>query len=225
MPPRRPSRIKIDQSALAVSRSGVILGLGYTRDLRTVPQVIRLLRSGEVTGVTFVGVLLEGSQGAKALAQFEDASAEIAATSLVGQGRPGRGQRRPALAGLSLVPAAFFRSGTFFLGRPHGGGSASCSSSGTDPGRKPGTFKRSLGVTPNRSASGSPAAWARAGTAETVTGRTTEERSVTITPEVTIACPSFEARSATTMASLVSGTLLPSANRTKAGRCRRRRAR
>jgi hypothetical protein len=48
------------------------------------------------------------------------------------------------------LPAVFLR--TFFLGLPRGGGSASCSSSSTEPGRRPRTETKSAGVTPNRSA-------------------------------------------------------------------------
>lgn len=70
-----------------------MLGLGYLHDLRTVGQLIKLLRTDEITGTIFIGLLLEGSKGAKALEQFEDASAEIAATSHVGRGRTRRGQR------------------------------------------------------------------------------------------------------------------------------------
>jgi hypothetical protein len=78
----RPSHRRIDQSPLAVTSSGgIVVGLGYTRDLNSTDEIIDLLRSGRLTGTLFVGTVLSGSTAKAALKRFDDAAAEIAATS------------------------------------------------------------------------------------------------------------------------------------------------
>jgi hypothetical protein len=89
--PPRPTQV--DQSPLAVTSQGsLIVGLGYTHDLRSLAQVVELLRSGAVTGTIFVGVVLSGSKVKNALNQIDDAAAEVAATCQPMKARKG-GQR------------------------------------------------------------------------------------------------------------------------------------
>jgi hypothetical protein len=90
--PRRsapaPARNRIDASPLAVTSSGVFLGLGYTHGLRTVEQAFKLLRTGAIKGTVFVGVAVVGSKGMEALKQFESPEADTA------RGKTGRGPSR-----------------------------------------------------------------------------------------------------------------------------------
>jgi len=81
----------VDQSRVAVTSTGVLLGLGFARNLHTVEQVIELLQSGSITGTIFVGVLINDS-GAPGLKSYEG-SDESAAKSKSRRGRIGRGQR------------------------------------------------------------------------------------------------------------------------------------
>lgn len=87
----RRATTSIDQSRLAVTSSGVIVGLGFARNLRTVEQVIELLRSGSITGAVFIGVLINDS-GAPGLKQFEGCD-ETTGKKKSGRGRSQRRQR------------------------------------------------------------------------------------------------------------------------------------
>lgn len=63
---------KLDPSRIAMtSSSGLALGLGFMHNIHTVDQVIELLRGGSITGTIFIGVLLEGSNGAAGLKAYE----------------------------------------------------------------------------------------------------------------------------------------------------------
>lgn len=85
-------RTSIDQSRLAVTSSGVVLGLGFMHNVRTVEEVIELLRGGSITGTVFVGLLLEGSSGAPGLKSFEGTE-ETTAKNKPGRRGSRRGQR------------------------------------------------------------------------------------------------------------------------------------
>ena len=87
----RRSSPKIDHSRLAMTGSGVVLGLGFMHNIHTVEQVIELLQSGSITGTIFVGVLINDS-GAPGLKAYEG-SDESAAESKSRWGRSRRGQR------------------------------------------------------------------------------------------------------------------------------------
>jgi hypothetical protein len=75
-----------------VSSGELIVGLGYTNDLRSLRQVAELLGSGDVTGTVFIGIVLPPAQAKNALKQIDDAAAEIAST--VGFEGPGRSRAR-----------------------------------------------------------------------------------------------------------------------------------
>jgi hypothetical protein len=98
--PRRsalpPARNRIDRSPLAVTSSGVFLGLGYTHDLRTAEQAFKLLRTGAIEGTVFVGVAVVGSKGMQGLKQFEAPAADTARGTT---GRGGSRSREKALTG------------------------------------------------------------------------------------------------------------------------------
>jgi hypothetical protein len=87
----RRSPPKIDQSRIAMTSSGVVLGLGFAHNVRTVEQVIELLRSGSITGTIFVGVMINDS-GAPGLRAYE--GTEVTTTeSKRGRRQARRGQR------------------------------------------------------------------------------------------------------------------------------------
>ena len=88
----RRSFPKIDHSRLAMTGSGVVLGLGFMHNIHTVEQVIELLQSGSLTGTIFIGVLLEGSSGAGGLKAYEG-SEESAAKNKSGRVQSRRRQR------------------------------------------------------------------------------------------------------------------------------------
>lgn len=52
------------------SSSGVVMGLGFSRNLHSVEDVIELLQSGSITGTIFVGVIINDS-GAAGLKAYE----------------------------------------------------------------------------------------------------------------------------------------------------------
>ena len=83
----RRSPTTVDQSRLAVTSSGVILGLGFARNLHTVEEVIELLRGGSITGTIFVGVIINDC-GAPGLKAFEGTEATTA------KNKPSRGPSR-----------------------------------------------------------------------------------------------------------------------------------
>lgn len=99
MPPRRRSQRThpiIDQAPLALSIHGdVIVGIGYCASAKTIAEAIEVLRTIKLAPDQrlYIGVLLGPRWQREALRRLDDASAEIAATSEVGQRRPRRGQR------------------------------------------------------------------------------------------------------------------------------------
>lgn len=95
MAARKPSAsvMTVDQSRLAVTSStGVLLGLGFARNLHSVEEVIELLRGGSIHGTIFVGVLLENSKGAPGLKAFEGTE-ETTAKNKPSRGPSRKGQR------------------------------------------------------------------------------------------------------------------------------------
>ena len=88
----RRSSPKIDDSRLAMTGSGLVLGLGFMHNIHTVEQVIELLQSGSITGTIFIGVLLESSSGAPGLKAYEGTE-ETTVKSKRGRSRSRRGQR------------------------------------------------------------------------------------------------------------------------------------
>lgn len=86
MATRRPD-ITLDRSRVAMTSSGIMLGLAYLADVKTIEEVIELLRDGSVSGRVFVGVEI-GPVGAPGLKAYETGG-----RSKPSRRRSGRGQR------------------------------------------------------------------------------------------------------------------------------------
>ena len=94
MAARKPSSsvTTVDWSSrVAMTSTGMFLGLGFARNLHSVQDVIELLRSGSITGTIFVGVLINDS-GAPGLKAYEGTE-ETTAKSKSGRSRTRRDQR------------------------------------------------------------------------------------------------------------------------------------
>lgn len=63
MATQRPT-ITLDRSRIAMTSSGVWLGLAHLADVTTVEGIIELLRDGSVSGRVFVGVEISRAPGA-----------------------------------------------------------------------------------------------------------------------------------------------------------------
>lgn len=84
---------RIDQSPMSITSSGeVVVGLGYSMDVRTVADLIKVISTTSLKPgqMFFVGVVLDDRRRADALRKLDDAAAEAAALSAVGDSKQKR---------------------------------------------------------------------------------------------------------------------------------------
>lgn len=86
-------RSRISQSPMAITSHGqVVVGLGYSMDLRTVAALVNVISTTSLYPgqMFFIGVVLDRRHRDDALRRLEDAAAEAAALSGVGTSKQKR---------------------------------------------------------------------------------------------------------------------------------------